>query len=337
MTAEMKSSLIPTEPLDLRQIVYFSVVAEECNLHRAAARLCLSQPPLSRQIKQFEERLGLTLFVRHTRGLTLTSDGHRILELIQPLLHQEAHTRQELAALQQRAGKRVTVGLTTAFEQGVFAQAEVVLRERFGARLCIERATSPRLMQKLRRGKLMLAFVALPVETRGLEVRSMPYAEPQVVALPAQWSEAGKEKLSLIDLNGRPLFWFRREANPAFFDFMRCVFAHVGFAPQYIEEPLEHDVLLARIAAGEGFGLFPASFAAIRREGVTFVPISEGMLLEVHLGCALAADVPSDNEAVGMLHSTMELFIHEMTFGRTGQTSAAVRCRHLFSKRKREP
>lgn len=290
MTEERSAPTPLTEPLDFRQIMFFSVVAEECNLHRAAARLWLSQPPLSRQIKQLEERLGLTLFIRHTRGLTLTSDGHRVLELIQPLLRQEAQTRQELAALTQRSGTLVTVGLTTAFEQGIFAETEALLRERFGARLRLERATSPRLMQRVRRGKLQLALVALPVETRGLEARPMPYAEPQVVALPALWLEAGKGKLSLVDLNGRPLFWFRREANPAFFDFTRGVFAHVGFTPQCIEEPQEHDVLLARIAAGEGFGLFPASFAAIRRDGVAFAPIIEGPLLEVRLGCALIED-----------------------------------------------
>lgn len=64
----------------------FAVAAEESNLHRAAQRLLISQPPLSRLIKKLEERLGLTLFVRHTKGLTLTTDGARVLEIIRPLL-----------------------------------------------------------------------------------------------------------------------------------------------------------------------------------------------------------------------------------------------------------
>lgn len=55
-------------------------------MSRAAQRLFMSQPPLSRHIRQLEDRLGVTLFVRHTRGLTLTEDGQRVLEIVRPLL-----------------------------------------------------------------------------------------------------------------------------------------------------------------------------------------------------------------------------------------------------------
>ncbi|MGT9857871.1 LysR family transcriptional regulator, partial [Citrobacter freundii complex sp. 2025EL-00205] len=76
----------PLHSLDIRLLRYFSVVAEENNMSRAAQRLFMSQPPLSRHIRQLEERLGVTLFVRHTRGLTLTEDGQRVLEMVRPLL-----------------------------------------------------------------------------------------------------------------------------------------------------------------------------------------------------------------------------------------------------------
>jgi len=76
----------PLHALDIRLLRYFAVVAEENNMSRAAQRLFMSQPPLSRHIRQLEERLGVTLFVRHTRGLTLTDEGHRVLETIRPLL-----------------------------------------------------------------------------------------------------------------------------------------------------------------------------------------------------------------------------------------------------------
>lgn len=64
---------------------------------------------------------------------------------------------------------------------------------------------------------------------------------------------------------------------------MRGVFAHVGFAPTYLEEPAEYDVLLARIASGEGLGLLPVSFAAIQRKGLVFAPLAEAALLRVQL------------------------------------------------------
>ncbi len=66
--------------------------------------------------------------------------------------------------------------------------------------------------------------------------------------------------LTLSALNHRPLFWFKRERNPGFFDYTRRIFDRAGYAPTYVEEPAEHDVLLARIARGEGMILLPASF-----------------------------------------------------------------------------
>ena len=76
MTKTVSESAL--DAIDVRHFYYFSVVAEENSLRRAAERLFMAQPPLSRQIKQLEERLGVTLFVRHSKGLTLTDEGARV-------------------------------------------------------------------------------------------------------------------------------------------------------------------------------------------------------------------------------------------------------------------
>lgn len=141
----------------------------------------------------------------------------------------------------------------------------------------------------MRRGKLDVALVALPLETEGLCV--IPYAlqEPLIAALPAHWPEAEIGALALSELNARPLFWFKRERNPAFFDYTRDIFRRAGYAPGCIEEPLEHDILLARIARGDGLSLFPASFAAIQRQGVAFRPLSDDSL-KVRSGLVMLAE-----------------------------------------------
>ena len=270
-------------------LYYFAVVAEENNLHRAAERLFISQPPLSRHIKRLEERLGLMLFVRHTRGLILTEVGTRVLEAIRPLLRLQTETYRQLAALAKPLEKVFALGFTTAFEQGVFAGVEARMRECYGERLRVMRNTSPKLARDVRKGRLHAALVALPLETPGLMVMPLPYDEPLAAALPEIWPEAKSKSLPLRTFNGKPLFWFRRGRNPAFFDYTRGVFVHAGFSPVFLDEPMEHDVLLARIASGEGMGLMPASFAAIRREGVVFVPVQEGALLRVRLGIAAAS------------------------------------------------
>lgn len=246
-------------------------------MSRAAQRLFMSQPPLSRHIRQLEDRLGVTLFVRHTKGLTLTHEGLRVLDIIQPLLAQQDKTYAALSQLTPTAAPSLRLGLTTAFEQGVFTSLEAQLAAQVET-LNTVRHGSPELARHVRRGKLDAALVALPLECAGLIVVPLPWQEPLIAALPSSWPEAEAESLSLHMLSMRPLFWFKRERNPAFFDYTQAIFRRAGYAPQRIEEPLEHDILLARIARGEGVSLLPASFAAIARQGVVFRPIDEAAL-----------------------------------------------------------
>ncbi|MGE6983161.1 LysR family transcriptional regulator [Kluyvera intermedia] len=274
--------------LDIRLLRYFAVVAQENNMSRAAQRLFMSQPPLSRHIRQLEERLGVTLFVRHTKGLTLTDEGLRVLEIIRPLLAQQDKTYAALSQLGQAGSQSMRLGLTTAFEQGVFASLEMQLEAQVTT-LNIVRHGSPELVRQVRRGKLDAALVALPLETDGLTVIPLALQEPLIAALPAQWPEAKADSLTLAALSERPLFWFKRERNPAFFDYTRDIFRHAGYSPTCVEEPLEHDVLLARIARGDGVSLFPASFAAIQRQGVVFRPLSDSPL-RVQSGLVMLAE-----------------------------------------------
>ncbi len=113
----MTSSRLQT--LDIRLLRYFAVVAEENNISRAARRLFISQPPLSRHIRHLETLLGVTLFVRHTKGLILTAEGERVLELIRPLLALQETTLSALGQLSDDRQQPLRLGLTTAFEQGI--------------------------------------------------------------------------------------------------------------------------------------------------------------------------------------------------------------------------
>ncbi len=270
------------QTLDIRLLRYFAVVAEENNISRAAQRLFISQPPLSRHIRHLEMLLGVTLFVRHTKGLILTVEGERVLELIRPLLALQETTLSALGQLSDGQQQPLRLGLTTAFEQGIFASLESALGREVSA-LSLLRHSSPALAQQVRKGKLNAALVALPLDVDGLTLSPLPYHEPLIAALPASWPESAIPRLFLENLSHRPLFWFRRERNPVFFDATRRLFERLGYVPAYVEEPAEHDVLLARIARGEGMILLPASFAAIQRQGVVFHPL-EGTRLRLSLG-----------------------------------------------------
>ena len=285
----------PLTPRDFHWLWYFAVVARERSLHRAAGRLFMSEPPLSRQIRALEERLGFALFHRHSRGLVLTAEGGRVLAAVEPLLAHQDKVFGELAELCADA-PALSLGLTTAVEQGVLSPLEAELRKASGGTPRLVRAASPRLVREVLRGRLDAAVVALPLEMpalpKGFSVTPLGHAETLVAVLPKSLPPctglpAGRP-VRLRELSGLPLFWFRREENPAWFDHALAVFRKVGYAPRLLEEAPEHDVLLARIARGEGMGLFPASFTAIRRDGVRYAPLEEGPLLRLGLG--LVAD-----------------------------------------------
>lgn len=248
--------------LDIRLLRYFAVVAQENNISRAAQRLFISQPPLSRHIRHLETQLGVTLFLRHTKGLILTDEGRRVLDIIQPLLDLQDRTLVVLGQLSEYSHQPLRLGLTTAFEQGIFAAVESALSD-YSSALHITRQSSPALAQQVRKGKLD-------------------------AALPASWPESERANLTLSALNHRPLFWFKRERNPDFFDYTRRIFDRAGYTPGYVEEPAEHDVLLARIARGEGMILLPASFSAIQRQGVVFCQLHEGERMPLGLGVIYA-------------------------------------------------
>ncbi|HBX9939440.1 LysR family transcriptional regulator [Klebsiella variicola] len=273
--------------LDIRLLRAFAVVAEENNISRAAQRLFISQPPLTRHIRHLEAQLGVTPFQRHSKGLILTDAGREVLEMIRPLLVLQERTLAALSQLSAHSPQPLRLGLTTAFEQGIFAAVESALSDH-PRTLHITRHASPALAQQVRKGKLDAALVALPLNTEGLHLHPLPYQEPLIAALPASWPEAATPALTLRALNHRPLFWFKRERNPDFFDYTRRIFDRAGYSPAYVEEPAEHDVLLARIARGEGMILLPASFSAIQRQGVVFCPVAEGDNMPLSLGVIYA-------------------------------------------------
>ncbi|EOU1316475.1 TPA: LysR family transcriptional regulator [Klebsiella quasipneumoniae] len=273
--------------LDIRLLRAFAVVAEENNISRAAQRLFISQPPLSRHMRHLEAQLGVTLFQRHSKGLILTDAGREVLAMIRPMLVLQERTLAALSELSVHSPLSLRLGVTTAFEQGIFAAVESALSEHTRA-LHITRHASPALAQQVRKGKLDAALVALPLNTEGLHLHPLPYQEPLIAAVPASWPEAATPALTLSALNHRPLFWFKRERNPDFFDYTRRIFDRAGYTPAYVEEPAEHDVLLARIARGEGMILLPASFSAIQRQGVVFCPVAEGDSMPLSLGVIYA-------------------------------------------------
>jgi len=276
--------------LDSHSLALFAAVAESLSFRQAAETLHMSQPPLSRAIRELEERLALRLFERDTRGVALTPAGRELLPRARRILRLLREAEEALAALAAPEPAVLRLGLTNAVEPGWF--------EGMVARICAARpalavrtvsAASPKLVRLLRAQRLDAAFVALPTESAGLAVQELD-RQPMVVALCSSHRLARKRGLRLGDLQGEPLFWFERARQPAFFDHCQAVFTRHGYAPATVREPLDHHVLLGEVAAGRALALLPRSFISLKRAGVSYRALREGDELAVGIGLALAPE-----------------------------------------------
>ncbi|KAB8041799.1 LysR family transcriptional regulator [Janthinobacterium aquaticum] len=268
-------------PLDTHALMLFCSVARCLNFRQAAQQLHMTQPPLSRAIRQLEERLGARLFERDTHGVALTDAGRTLLPQAQQIL---ALLDAAAASLKRDAvPARLRLGLTSSVEAGLFQPLLCALEAQLACRLELTAAPSPRLVAAVRRGQLDAAMIALPSATPELAVMALR-REPMLLALPSGHRLARKRKLALADLAGEAVYWFERARQPAFFDYCQQLFDRHGFAPRWLREPHDHHVLLGEVAAGKGVALLAASFRALRRDGVVYRPLLEGDELAVGIG-----------------------------------------------------
>lgn len=264
------------ESIDLRKLRYFLAVSEELNFSRAAVRLHISQPPLSRQIQQLEDQLGVALFLRKKSGVELTPAGLAFLPEVRRTLRQAAKAVAAARAAQGGAAGTFVLGYTTVFDRSAIPDVICRLRQDFpGWRFLLQGKHSIRLVRDLQNGLIDAAFVGLHTETTGLMTETL-FEEPLVVALPAAHRLARLRKLCFDDLRGESMFWFERRLNPGFHDYCQAFFDHIDFRPERIPEPPDHHILLGLIAEGQGFALLPASLRRVKREGVVFRPLKEG-------------------------------------------------------------
>jgi len=252
--------------VDLRKLRYFVAVAEELNFGRAAQRLHIAQPVLSRQIRAFEKELGVQLLNRHTRGTTLTAAGRQLLQDAHVLLSESNRLRQRL--LRTATGRHVVqVGVMPGLLATAAVRAFESANPSHGAQVVPVGATDQ--VDSIRNGSLDVVYAREPIDHRGLGTAAL-LEEPRDALLPADDPLASRRTIRLADLGTlRPLQspefiaeWFAA-AGPEH----RC--GSYRFATS-MEEKLE------RVAAHEGFAILPRSATAFyRRPDVSVVPIED--------------------------------------------------------------
>jgi len=254
--------------VDLRRLRYFVAVAEELHFGRAADRLHIAQPVLSRQIRVLEGELRTELFSRNRRGTTLTPAGEQLLADAGDLLASaEALVRRLRAAAE--GARRLTIG----FMPGITLTPVVrLLRARHpGLDVRMLRTGWHDQVAVLRDGRADVGIVRLPIDRTGLAVVPL-YTEPRVAVVASGHRLAGKNSVRIADLAEDHLLQ-DPDAVPEWRDV--AVELRTG---THRGVPVIHSVeeKLELVAAGEGIAIIPASTADFyTRTGVEVLPVED--------------------------------------------------------------
>ncbi|MFK0251363.1 LysR family transcriptional regulator [Amycolatopsis azurea] len=284
----------------LEQLVSFVAVAEELHYGRAAERLSMTQPPLSRRIQLLERELGVELFDRTHRTVRLTPAGRVFLAEARKILR----SSQEATLYVRRAKKgevgAVTLGFTATAAYShlervlVAANAEVP-----GIDLVLREMATAAQVEELLAGGVDLGMVRPPVT--GGDIVTLPlWREPLLAALPSAHPLARRKKNPDVrDFDGERFIMYSPSECRYFHDVLVAVFRTARVLPDYTQYASQAHTVLALVKADLGVALVPAAAAALRFEGVVLRPVDgvESRPVELELMWRRG----NDNPALGAL------------------------------------
>ena len=255
---------------ELSQLRCFIVTAEELHFGRAANRLNMTQPPLSRQIQLLERGLGVQLLERSSRQVKLTPAGSTFL----PEARRIVRLAETSALAARRVAKgdsgRIALGFTAvsgySFLPRIVAQARASLPH-FELEL-FEMVSSDQL-EALMTGQIDIAFVRPPVESTSFESRPI-LTESLVAALPAGDSRSVSSSLSPKDFDGQPLIMYSRIGAGYFHNMLTRLFEAAGVMPEYVQHVTQIHSMLGLVRAGLAAALVPATAVQLHMDDIQF-------------------------------------------------------------------
>ncbi|MDB4907046.1 MAG: regulatory protein LysR [Gemmatimonadetes bacterium] len=247
--------------IELRHLRYFWLVIQEGSIGRAAERLELSQPTLSRQLRDLERVAGVPLLERESRGVVPTVAGAALAEEVRHILDEVQSLPAELERAQRGAADRCVIGTvaTPLVQRLVSELIGRAGRELPNMEIVIEECVTPRQAPALRAATLDIGIChASPVSTHHDEgIVRTPLIDDRIncVLLPCEHPLASRSSLSLHDLRGMPFLWVARDFQPAMYDMVFNGFARAAFQP-VVERTYEGlGTLWTMVAAGAGWSL----------------------------------------------------------------------------------
>ncbi|RJF97977.1 LysR substrate-binding domain-containing protein [Noviherbaspirillum saxi] len=282
--------------IELRQLRYFVAVAEELHFGRAAARLHMTQPPLSQTIQSLETALGTPLFERTKRSVALTPAGTALLPEARRLLLQA----EGLPDIARRAASGESGLLSLSFvstaDYSVLPPLLREFRERYPrVQIDLREATTDVQLDDLMQGRIDAGLLIPPLHDKAKAELDylVVLLEPLILAVPQGIKNLrGKKTASLQQVADMPLIIFPRRIAPAFHDTILGSFRDAGLTPRIGQEAIQMQTIVGLVSAGMGVALVPQSVSNLKRPGVEYKPLSN-KTVSVETGLAWRRDNPS--------------------------------------------
>ena len=261
--------------MDLRHLRHFVVLAEALNFHRAAIRLHLAQPSLSRSIRALEDEIGLPLFLRNQREVSLTAAGRVLLPEARQLLAQARRTEALLGDLQNGQAGTLRIGFLASTAIALLPGLLRGFRQHFPqVHLELREMSSDAQLQALRDDQIDIGFIRdigiLPDIHQHLLQR-----EALMLVLPEDHPFATESAIALHRLHHESLILLRREVAPASYDRILAQCHTHALKPHILMELAESNAVFSAVLAGLGLGFLFSAFAEIQRPGIVFRPLED--------------------------------------------------------------
>lgn len=259
--------------MELRHLRYFVAVAEELHFGRAARRLNIAQPPLSRQIRDLERELGTPLFERGPRGVELTPAGRAFLPEARLTLAQAERAQRTAQRAARGESGRLRVGFVEAATySGVLPDVLGFFRMHLPSiGLSLFEMSPPEQLEAFREGRIDVGILHSPQLDAEPWLRVEPfYDDPLVAAVPDPGPLAARTRLALGDLADQPFVLYSRLVSPALYDEIIASCRAAGFSPRIVQEAAGWQTLASLVSAGMGVALVPRSLRNSPWPGVAY-------------------------------------------------------------------
>jgi DNA-binding transcriptional LysR family regulator len=267
--------------MELRHLRYFVAVAEEENVSRAALKLHVSQPGLSRQIHDLEDEIGFQLFERSAKSLKLTAAGKTFLTEARAVLQRAEDAVKKARAAIGGTQREIHVGYAPSLTVQILPLALRAFQEQFpGVRVALHDLSSEEMLVQLGEKKLSVALTVRPPGKLPRELNFEELARYEMCVAVAPKHPLAKSKfVSLQQISREPLLAYSRKEYPEYHKMLGKLFAPVGRAPRLAGEHDGITSLIAAVEAGRGFALVPGCVACMAGPRLKLLPLRPALPL----------------------------------------------------------